>query len=55
MKTLRNKIAKNINGLTDIQHDLFFQSLTEKEKKDFYKAQNALNELFITVNVKIKH
>lgn len=53
MKSLRNKISNTLSSMDEIKQSLFFQSLPEKEKKDFYKARHHLNELFITVNCKI--
>lgn len=54
MKTLRNKIAKSLNQLSDIRESLFFQSLSQSEKQNLYAAKELLFQLHTIVNNKIK-
>lgn len=54
MKSLLNKIAKQLNGLNEIRSSLFFQSMEQKDKKDLYDAIESLNKLHQLVYSKIK-
>lgn len=55
MKSLLNLIAKEMNALNKIRGSLFFQSMSTKEKQDFYDAKESLNKLYHTVLVKQKN
>ena len=51
MKRLKNAVAKVMNSLSDIKGipgcpNLFFSSLPEESKRDYYKAVDALKTFY---------
>lgn len=42
MKKILNKARKIFALSDDLKHDLFYQSLPEENKRDYYAMQNAI-------------
>ena len=55
MKNLHSKLCKAMAQLRDVKESLFFESLNEEERKDYYKAYEHLENLCHTIYSKMSN